>query len=113
MRAIVAAHDQQAGREGMKEFDINNPPRQPYTHQEYPRVMYHHGTRQMRKANSAGEVAAAEAAGWKKDPFPAEFAEPAPESAATAQEAQAEVEAAPREVPQAKRFHGKQKPAEE
>lgn len=70
MRQLVAQHDQQNTRStGIQQFDINNPPKVPYVHQEFPRVMYHHGKREMRKANNAEEMAEALAAGWKKEPF--------------------------------------------
>lgn len=72
MRQMVAAHDQASGANRPKEFDLNNPPKAPYTHQEYPRVMYHHGKRQHKHAHSEADVTAAEAAGWSKEPFPSE-----------------------------------------
>lgn len=40
MRLIVAQHE----RQGIREFDLNNPPRKPYLHQEYPKTMYNHET---------------------------------------------------------------------
>ncbi len=70
MRAIVAQHDSQ-GRGKIQEFDLNNPPKQPYTHQEFPRVMYHHGKHITRIAKDAEEMDAAISAGWSKEPFPA------------------------------------------
>ena len=93
MRTILAQHD---SRKGVQEFDLNNPPKKPYVHQEYPRVMYHHGKRQMRVAKSPDEVHAAEAAGWQKEPFLPEGAEPPeieldPESAQEAAEADAKL----------------------
>ncbi len=67
MRAIVAQHDNQGK---VQEFDLNNPPKQPYSYQEYPRVMYHHATGRTRLAQNAAEVEAAEKAGWTKEPHP-------------------------------------------
>src|SRR6516164_1439367 len=45
MRAIIAQHDQ-TNKGGIKEFDLNNPPRLPYRFQEYPKVVYDHDGRQ-------------------------------------------------------------------
>jgi hypothetical protein len=71
MRALVAEHDRtQQG--GIKEFDLNNPPKTPYTHQEFPRLVYHHGKRVHRVAHTSEDLAAALEAGWKKEPFPTE-----------------------------------------
>lgn len=36
MRAIIAKHDQQNPRDGTKEFDLNNPPVEPYKHKTFP-----------------------------------------------------------------------------
>jgi hypothetical protein len=36
MRAIIAQHDQQNPGNGIKEFDLNNPPVEPYRHKEFP-----------------------------------------------------------------------------
>jgi hypothetical protein len=71
MRALVAQHDA-SYRSETKEFDLNNPPKQPYTHQEFPRLVYHHMRRMHRVAQNAGELAAALEAGWSKEPFAAE-----------------------------------------
>jgi hypothetical protein len=38
MRKIVAAADKKAP---IKTLDLNNPPKAPYTHQEFPRLVYH------------------------------------------------------------------------
>jgi hypothetical protein len=38
MRQLVALHDK---ANPVKSFDINKPPKEPYTHQEFPRLMYH------------------------------------------------------------------------
>lgn len=70
MRAIIARHDN--GHKPLKEFDLNNPPREPYKHQEFPRVMYHHGKRTTRLAQDADEMQLALDAGWKKEPFSSE-----------------------------------------
>lgn len=75
MRNILTAHDQAAGK-GIQEFDLNKPPQQPYVHQEFPRIMYHHGKRIYRSAANAEEMQAALDSGWKKEPYPPEGAEP-------------------------------------
>lgn len=68
MRDIVAQHDSQ-NKGGMKEFDLNNPPKLPYVYQPYPCIMYHHGKRKTQKAHSAEEAEAAIDAGWSREPF--------------------------------------------
>lgn len=64
-----------------KEFDLNNPPRQRYVYQEFPRMMYHHVKRETRIANNENDVKAATKAGWSKEPFPMEVEQPEPSSA--------------------------------
>lgn len=53
-----------------KEFDLNNPPKVPYTHQEFPMCVYHHGKGTSRNAQDAEDLAAAIEAGWTRDPNP-------------------------------------------
>lgn len=48
------------------ELDINNPPRLPYVHQEYPRLMYK-GTERLEVADAAEEKKAT-AAGFSRKP---------------------------------------------
>lgn len=69
MRAMLAAHDANAPREGIKQFDLNNPPKAPYVYREYPRCMYHHKKRLTQNAHSDEQVAAMEKAGWSKEAF--------------------------------------------
>ena len=69
MRAIVAQHDQQA-RGPQQEFDLNKPPQVPYQYQEFPRVMFDHETKQMKKAHSPEDMEEAMKHGWSKEPFP-------------------------------------------
>lgn len=38
MRLFVSEHDKKASPSNV--FDLNNPPRVPYTHQEFPRLLY-------------------------------------------------------------------------
>lgn len=67
MRELLAAHDRQSDPNETREFDLNNPPRKPYTYQEYPRCMYHEDGR-TRNAANAEEMNAAIAAGWHTTP---------------------------------------------
>lgn len=77
MRDLVAQHDAQ-NRQGIKEFDLNNPPRKPLVETEYPRVVYDHKGRRARKAANEEDLKAALKAGWKTEPYPAQ-PEPEPE----------------------------------
>lgn len=70
MRALLAQHDA-SHRNESKEFDLNNPPKQPYTHQPFPTTVYHHAKRLNRKAKNAQELAEALAHGWQQKPYPA------------------------------------------
>jgi len=75
MRQIVAQHDQ-TNRPGIKEFDLNNPPRLPYRFQEYPKTVYdHEGRRSFIVRNREDEKEALDS-GLKLEPFPAEAEEP-------------------------------------
>ena len=75
MRLLVSQHDSQ-NRVGIKEFDLNNPPREQYFHQEFPRLVYHHSKRKHQLAHNEEDLAAALEAGWQKEPFPSEVAAP-------------------------------------
>lgn len=77
MRTIVAQADQK-NRAETKEFDLNKPPQKPYTHQEFPRIVYHHSRRVHKAVANEAELAEALKDGWKKEPYPNE----APEAAA-------------------------------
>lgn len=57
------------------EFDLNAPPKQPYSHQEYPRLMYHHETGRTQLAHSDADVEKAIEFGWSKDSQPPTVAE--------------------------------------
>ena len=81
MRQIVAQHDQ-TNKQGIKEFDLNNPPRLPYRFQEYPKTVYdHEGRRSFIVRNREDEREALES-GLRLDPFPAEPEEVQPEAEA-------------------------------
>jgi hypothetical protein len=72
MRQIVAQHDQTSGKNGIKEFDLNNPPRLPYRFQEYPKTVYdHEGRRSFIVRNREDEKEALES-GLRLDPYPSE-----------------------------------------
>lgn len=58
--------------EPTKEFDLAKPPTPQYRHQEYPRLVYHHGERKHKAVKSDEELAAAKEDGYQVEPFPAE-----------------------------------------
>jgi hypothetical protein len=66
MRTLIAQHDKQ----GIREFDLNNPPKKPYTHQEYPKMMYKHATGEHRVADTVEAEEAAVEAGWSTSSVP-------------------------------------------
>lgn len=74
MRQILEQHGNQEQNQqfGLREFDLNNPPKVPYVFQEFPRVVYHHAKRKTQIAHHAADLAAALEAGWTKEPFPGE-----------------------------------------
>lgn len=82
MRQLVAQHDSQGG---IKDFDLNNPPRLPYKYQEYPRIVYHHADRKMRTVNSDEELELALEAGYEKEPYPQEVEAPTLDAATAAE----------------------------
>lgn len=70
MRALVADQDARSGGNVPKEFDINNPPRAPYVHQDFPRVVYHHKKRVHKTVQNEEELAEAVKLGFQKEGFP-------------------------------------------
>lgn len=92
MRAILAQHDQ-SGNGKIREFDLNNPPKERYVHQEFPRLVYNHASRKHKPAHTQAELDTHLAAGWSKEPFPAEAEEPelSAEDAAEAAEVDAQL----------------------
>lgn len=55
--------------QGPKEIDLNNPPKEPYEHQEFPKLVY--GERgHVLTVKNAEEHDAAIAKGFKEDPHP-------------------------------------------
>ena len=71
MRAILAQHDGQKHK-GIREFDLNNPPKEPYTHQPYPAIRYEHETRTHLVVRNRKEDEAALEAGYVKEAYPRE-----------------------------------------
>jgi hypothetical protein len=65
MRLLLAKFGQQSGP--IKEFDLNKPPKEPYTHQEYPKLMYH-ATKKPAVAQDAAHQETLEAAGHQDTP---------------------------------------------
>jgi hypothetical protein len=67
MRSIVLQHDSQ---NKIKEFDLNNPPKEAYKHQEFPRCIYHHKKGISKVVPTQEELDAHTAKGWAKEPPP-------------------------------------------
>lgn len=94
MRLFVNEHDK---KQQVNEFDLNNPPRQNYVHQPFPKLVYDlddEGGRIHKKVHDAEEHDAALAAGWAnepKGPAIAEEIELDPEAAAEAAAVDAEL----------------------
>ncbi len=76
MRQIVAAHTD--SRTENQSFDLNKPPQTPYHHQEFPKIVYHHGKRTHAVVNGPEQLSQAEASGFVREPYPTEV-EAAPE----------------------------------
>lgn len=72
MRAILAQHDSQSTGV-VKEFDLNNPPAVRYTHQEYPKFLYHHEKRAEKIVHSRDQEDGFLKLGYDVKPFPAEL----------------------------------------
>lgn len=72
MREIVLAAD---GQKQPAIIDINNPPRVPYVHQEFPRMVYHHKDQKTLIVKNEKELAEAEKHGFEKQAFVAEVVE--------------------------------------
>jgi hypothetical protein len=54
---------------GSTTFDLNNPPKQNYIHQAYPKMIYHHGRRVHKIVQDESELTAHLKAGWDTKPF--------------------------------------------
>lgn len=66
MRTTVAQHDSHIRT---REFDLNNPPRKPYRHLEYPKTLYHHEDRVSRVVQSAEQENGLLHIGYSHEPF--------------------------------------------
>jgi hypothetical protein len=67
MRAIVAQADEENGSPGMpKEFDLNNPPKVPYVHKEFPKMLYKDGRNCV--VQNRAEMEGKLAQGWTRKP---------------------------------------------
>ena len=88
MRAILAQYDNTSNRDKVQEFDLNNPPKVAYAHQEFPRMIYSHATGKTRVVQGQRELDSYREKGWSVEPMPAMAAEENleldPESAAEA-----------------------------
>jgi len=77
MRTILAHHDATTAKQ--QEFDLNNPPRTNYVHQEFPKLVYAldaEGRRIHKVVSDEQEHQAALDAGWANEPkAPAEVEE--------------------------------------
>lgn len=51
-------------------IDINNPKTKRYVHQEYPRLVYHHGSLKVVQVNDEKQLKAAQRQGFKLEPAP-------------------------------------------
>lgn len=99
MRLAVADHDK---RSSPNVFDLNNPPRQSYMHQEFPTLVYdldRDGKTVYRKVSDAEELADALDSGWAAEPKAPIGIELPPLDAASA----AEVEAITKRVADARK----------
>ena len=70
MRALVNAHDKNNQGEGMKEFDLNNPPKKPYRHIEYPKHLGYDKKCVLLIANSVDDEEKLSARVFSKTPPP-------------------------------------------
>lgn len=76
MRAMIAQHDAQQAKQGIQEFDLNNPPKQPYRFQEFPKLVYDHETRAHKAVHSKEQERLAIEQGYQLEPYPSEVPEP-------------------------------------
>lgn len=63
MRQIVLQHDQST-QKGMKEFDLNNPPKEPYRFRKFPMLVYDPDDGNHQQVENEGELAEAMKEGW-------------------------------------------------
>lgn len=72
LRSALLQHDSATKP---KDFDLNNPPKEPYRYQAFPRLIYDHVARKHKPVHSEEELDAHLAKGWSKEPYPAEVEE--------------------------------------
>lgn len=72
MRAFLAQHDAASGKGPgvIKEFDLNNPPKEPYRFQEFPKLVYDHDELKHKVVRNPKEEKAALAEGWQLEAYP-------------------------------------------
>lgn len=63
MRQIVLQHDQST-QKGMKEFDLNNPPKEPYRFRKFPMAVYDPDSGEAQNVENEAELAEALKEGW-------------------------------------------------
>lgn len=66
MRTAVAQADSHIRT---REFDLNNPPRKPYRHLEYPKMLYHHADRVSKVVRSREQEDGMLELGYVHEPF--------------------------------------------
>lgn len=72
MRHILARETNKHPQGPPREFDLNNPPKAPYSHQEYPKMVYHHKHQKTLTVNDEKEEHQANREGFKAKAFVAE-----------------------------------------
>ncbi len=75
MRTILAQHDSARATES-NSFDLNNPPRKHYSHQDWPRLVYNHESRTYKTVGNSEELQDAMNDGWSMEPFQMEYEAP-------------------------------------
>lgn len=69
LRTILVQFDAERQAEST-EFDLNNPPKKPYVHQDFPVMVYNHKRRKHRTVANQKELDQALKLGWKTEPYP-------------------------------------------
>jgi hypothetical protein len=68
MRTILAQHDNAQAGNG-NTFDLNNPPKKTYVHQDFPRLIYNHEERIYRTVGDEDTLQELLTSGWSMEPF--------------------------------------------
>jgi hypothetical protein len=66
VRALLNQHDRATAPQ---QFDLNKPPTPAYKHQDFPRVVYHHGRGKAKAVQNAAELDKHLGSGWQLEPF--------------------------------------------